>query len=218
MVARTLPQTPLQHAQRHGQQRGVAHTPLAGQHLRRSGGRGAHALHTDPLAGGLLADPRIPARIPDRSGPLARKPHTEHHPPGLDGAHDERHAHLQRKHRADHGGQDPRGADAARLGQPPHVEQGARHALPRRFDSPRPDGGRRTLFPRRRRRLLAAEGARVDPAHDPHRGHHHRRVRHRRRPFRREDRRSGRRPARAWPPWTAERSYRASGRPKTDTP
>ena len=37
-------------------------------------------------------------------------------------------------------GKTPRGADAARLGQPPHIEQGARHALARRLDSPRPDG------------------------------------------------------------------------------
>ena len=34
MAAQLFPQTPLQHAQRYGQQRRVAHAPLAGQHLR----------------------------------------------------------------------------------------------------------------------------------------------------------------------------------------
>ena len=36
VVARAIPQTPLQHAQRHGQFRGVAHTPFARERLRRT--------------------------------------------------------------------------------------------------------------------------------------------------------------------------------------
>ena len=46
----------------------------------------------------------IPARIPHRGRPFARKPRAEHHPARLDGAHDERHADLQREHSPDHGG------------------------------------------------------------------------------------------------------------------
>ena len=147
MVARTVPQTPLQHAQRHGQQRGMARARLPGQPAGRTGGLRAGALHPHALAGGLFARAGVPARLPDRGGPFAREPHPEHHPSGLDGAHDERHDDLQREYRHDSGGQHPRSADPA--GKRQHArEQGARDAVGRGFAPARPDGGRRPLLAR----------------------------------------------------------------------
>ena len=146
MVARAFPQTPFQHAQCHGQQRGVAHAPLAGQHLRGLPVVRAAAVHPHPVAGGLLPDPGTAAGIPHRGRPVARKPRAEHHPARLDGAHDERHAHLQPAYRADHGGQNPRGAHACHVGQHPH-QQGASDALARGLDPAGADGGRRGSSP-----------------------------------------------------------------------
>lgn len=163
MVARAFPQTPFQHAQCHGQQRGVAHAPLAGQHLRGLPVVRAAAVHPRPVAGGLLPDPGIPAGIPHRGRPFARKPRAEHHPARLDGAHDERHAHLQPAYRADHGGQNSRGAHARHIGQHPH-QQGAGDALARRLAPAGTDGGRRPVRHRGPQRRVAAFGTRGDRA------------------------------------------------------
>ena len=192
MVARPVPQTPVQHAQRHGQHRRVAHAPLAGEYPRGTGGVHADALHPHAVAGGVLPHPGIPARIPHRGRPFARKPRAEHHPARLDGAHDERHADLQREHSPDHGGAHARGARARLVGLVAH-QQGAGDALARRLAPAGPDGGRRRIRHRRTGRL-AAQGARGHRAGDARRGNHNRKIRHPAGKFRREDRRDRRRP------------------------
>ena len=158
MAAQLFPQTPLQHAQRYGQQRRVAHAPLAGQHFRSIRFIRTAALYPHPHAGGVQPRAGIPAGLPHRSRPLARESGAEHHPAGLDGAHDERHAHLQPKHSPDHGGQDARGAGARQFGQ--HAgHEGAGDALARRFGAQGADGGRRRVRRHGPQRRLAALGA-----------------------------------------------------------
>jgi hypothetical protein len=94
VVETLLPQTPPEHAQCDRQRRGVVHPHLPGRSARRVSGFRAAAFHPHSVDRGLYAGAGTPARLPRRSGPLARKSDAKRHPSGFHGADDERHDYL----------------------------------------------------------------------------------------------------------------------------
>ena len=94
VVETLLPQTPPEHAQCDRQRRGVVHPHLPGRSARRVSGFRAAAFHPHSVDRSLYAGAGTPARLPRRSGPLARESNAKRHPSGFHGADDERHDYL----------------------------------------------------------------------------------------------------------------------------
>ena len=86
MVQKRSSQAPFQHVECRGQKRRVARAGFSGRSIRRISRTCVSDIRHNTRTGGLYAHHRVPARIQERCGTLAREPDEQHNETRLDGA------------------------------------------------------------------------------------------------------------------------------------